>query len=395
MINVLYISLNVPVSNSPHAGGQLAHYYVKKLNENPDINLRIISYCSEKDESLKLQLDKDGFNGECFNIPKRNVVKKFLNKFNTTTYGFIAEDMVYQVKMRAKSLFYEGFIPDRIIFDWEDISFTLPVVKKIFPNAKYSVIEQDVRLQSIYRYYKQSNTFASRIYYSTLYKRLIKADKKYFPQFDEVVVFSQKDKLLIEDNNIKTNKIRVISPFYYDYSDLKIAEPKENIIIFFGYLKRSENIEAVTWFINEVLPKVQNIKFIVIGGGVPDSVKALESEKVNVTGFLPIDKLRQYFESALCMVSPLFHGAGVKIKVFEGMSAGLPVLTNDIGIEGIDAINGESFFYCKTADDYAATIEKLVDNKSLRVTVGQKAREHIHNKFNYKDSSYIDFKSVE
>ena len=66
---------------------------------------------------------------------------------------------------------------------------------------------------------------------------------------------------------------------------------------------------------------------------------------ITVTGF--VKEISKYFEQSLCLVAPLVLGAGIKIKVLEAMSAGLPVLTNQIGIEGIPAQNGIHYYYCE------------------------------------------------
>jgi glycosyltransferase involved in cell wall biosynthesis len=56
---------------------------------------------------------------------------------------------------------------------------------------------------------------------------------------------------------------------------------------------------------------------------------------VEVTGFMadPADQ----FARAHLALAPLFQGAGVKVKVLECLAAGLPVLTTEIGSEGIEA----------------------------------------------------------
>ena len=65
MKNILYIAPTVPVSTCPHAGGQLAHYFINKLNKNPDINLKMICYVQDYEKSLLPQLEKDGFDARC------------------------------------------------------------------------------------------------------------------------------------------------------------------------------------------------------------------------------------------------------------------------------------------------------------------------------------------
>ncbi len=60
------------------------------------------------------------------------------------------------------------------------------------------------------------------------------------------------------------------------------------------------------------------------------------------------------------MALPLLRGAGIKIKVLEGLSAGIPVLTNEVGIEGIGAAPGTEYLHCTTPEEYAKIVKDLI-----------------------------------
>jgi glycosyltransferase involved in cell wall biosynthesis len=78
----------------------------------------------------------------------------------------------------------------------------------------------------------------------------------------------------------------------------------------------------------------------------------------------------------------LVLGAGIKVKVLEGMSAGLPVITNEIGIEGIDAVDGKDYIYAEKPEEYAAAIEKLLNDKVYRMSMSVSAKEFLAAEFN-------------
>ena len=103
-----------------------------------------------------------------------------------------------------------------------------------------------------------------------------------------------------------------------------------------------------------------DVRFVIVGARPDKSLLTYASDKVEITGFM--DKVDPYFERCLCLVAPLVLGAGVKVKILEAMSSGIPVVTNHIGIEGIYAENGKHYIHCEAPEEYAECIHKLVND---------------------------------
>ena len=84
----------------------------------------------------------------------------------------------------------------------------------------------------------------------------------------------------------------------------------------------------------------------------------------------------------------------MKIKVIEAMSAGLPVLTNEIGIEGIPAKDSEEYFFCTTPEEYEKRIIELANDEKTGRRIGVKAKEFIKNTFNYENDANILYSKI-
>ena len=76
------------------------------------------------------------------------------------------------------------------------------------------------------------------------------------------------------------------------------------------------------------------------------------------------------------------------------MSVGIPILTNDIGIEGIYAKDCESFFYCKKPAEYANIIKMILKNKDLIEEMSYKQKKVIENYYDLDKSSEIYCKTI-
>lgn len=154
-------------------------------------------------------------------------------------------------------------------------------------------------------------------------------------------------------------------------------------------MKRNENRSAVRWFIDNVMPLIEdlNCRFVIIGGGIDDEIKSWETNRIIVTGY--VDSTDPYFSRSMCFVSPLILGAGIKVKVIEALDSGITVLTNSIGIEGIPAVTNRDYYHCETAHDYERIIRGLM-NKNVKPLNGHLfINEHFSLKNSFDDYSEL------
>ena len=142
-------------------------------------------------------------------------------------------------------------------------------------------------------------------------------------------------------------------------------------MLFYGAMARPENYKSAIWFIENVMPLLSDldVRFVIVGARPDKSLLTYASDKVEITGFM--DKVDPYFERCLCLVAPLVLGAGVKVKILEAMSSGIPVVTNHIGIEGIYAENGKHYIHCEAPEEYAECIHKLVNDIKKQHLLGE------------------------
>jgi O-antigen biosynthesis protein len=130
-------------------------------------------------------------------------------------------------------------------------------------------------------------------------------------------------------------------------------------LLFIGGFAHQPNVDAITWFANEVLPLVNEqirTKIWVLGSDPSEEVRALQSPDIVVTGYIP--EVDEYFRKARVFISPLRYGAGMKGKNGQAMSFGLPVVTTSIGAEGMGLVDG---VHALIRDDAASLAKAVVD----------------------------------
>lgn len=396
--NVLWVSAAAPYDKVAHAGGQIHNYYLKELIKNEDIDVSLVTFCEYKDiDVVNKDLDFYGIKHEliywtrdiCLSNIYRKVLYEESQKNPFSKYCGLTND--YNRKRLLSILNKIKNEPDIIILQWTQVILFIEDIKELFPNSKVIAIEEDVTYLSYYRKWKKSKDAVTVFVNGKRYKRFKEIEIGCLKKSDLVILNNPKDEKLV--NNEGINNTWHWTPFFQDMTHSQRAEKPKGNIVFYGAMGRDENHDSAMWFINNVFNRIKNdnMKFLVIGNKPRQELIGMANDRVIVTGF--VDSVEPYFKDALCCVAPLVMGAGVKIKVLEALSAGVPVLTNDIGIEGIPAHNNIDYFYCNSPEEYIDVINKLYSSTELAVDVGNAAKAFIAKNYDFKKDA-ITFANI-
>jgi sugar transferase (PEP-CTERM/EpsH1 system associated) len=155
-------------------------------------------------------------------------------------------------------------------------------------------------------------------------------------------------------------------------------------LVFTGAMDYWPNIDAVQWFVKEVLPQLRShrpeLYFYIVGSNPSKAVIQLASTPgVVVTG--RVDDVRPYIGHAELVVAPVRVARGVQNKVLEGMAMAKVVVVTSKGLEGIQAVPDSQVMLANTPAEYVAAIDRALDGD--RVEMGQKARSFVEGHFNW------------
>ncbi|MEG0821684.1 MAG: glycosyltransferase family 4 protein [Burkholderiaceae bacterium] len=158
------------------------------------------------------------------------------------------------------------------------------------------------------------------------------------------------------------------------------GEPEApDTLVFEGRMDFAPNVDAVIWFVTEVLPRVRqvrpSVRFLAVGNKPAPSVRALAGPGVEVTGW--VDDVRPYLARAALFVAPLRMGAGIKNKILQAWAMGKCVLTTPEAIGGLLAEPGRNLELADGAPAMAARILELLADPQRRAAVGAAGRATI------------------
>lgn len=390
-ISLLWITPFSPYRGVKHAGGKTCAYYFDKIKETKSFDIRFISFGKESEKNAIESYFQDivhfiyyrpvGFR-KIFSQAK-NISQKFnpFDRYGNVLAGFKSS---YILKI-AKKLKKTGFIPKLIILEWTEVVMLSRQLKSIFPDSKIIANELDVSFIG----YRRKVDFAKGIF-KTKAKFLLWNEMRHeidsLKYCDHIFVQNPDNKEELTKLGLSPNNITWLVPFFSMMKSCQ-REPNSKDILFFGAMDRSENSLSCIWFIDNVLPLLADIhpRFVILGNNPSKELLDRESDNVHITGF--VDSIQPFFEKARCFVAPLVLGAGIKVKVLESMSSGIPVLTNSIGIEGIHAKPNEEYLHCEKPEEYASLIKKVFYDKEWAEKVGFSGKMFINENFSYEQSS--------
>jgi hypothetical protein len=116
------------------------------------------------------------------------------------------------------------------------------------------------------------------------------------------------------------------------------------------------NVEALEFLFKKVMPFTDR-KLIVVGKGMEKYRNTFQRDNIEVIGF--VDDVSEYYEKCNIVLTPIFSGAGMKVKVADALNSGKIVIGTSFSFIGYDAL-GETdkfLFIAETASDYLNTFE--------------------------------------
>ena len=150
-------------------------------------------------------------------------------------------------------------------------------------------------------------------------------------------------------------------------------------IMFVGNFNHLPNRDAVAWFVEEVFPRVQvaipGVQFNVVGSHLPDQIAALARPGVNIVGW--VHDLSPLYDSIRLVVAPLRYGAGIKGKLGESASHGVPFVCTNIAIEGTFMESGRDCLAADEATTFADAVIALYDDEATWETMSKNVQHAI------------------
>jgi sugar transferase (PEP-CTERM/EpsH1 system associated) len=162
-------------------------------------------------------------------------------------------------------------------------------------------------------------------------------------------------------------------------------------LVFVGNLGYFPNIEAVTWFVQSVLPLVRSrcpeVCLDLVGARPARAVRRLVQGRSDVRLIGEVADVLPHLHAATVAVVPLRAGSGQQLKLIEAMAAGVAVVSSPLSAQGLAMHDGEELLVADDAEAMAAAIVRLLGDRALRARLAHAARARVQNEFGWERSA--------
>ena len=231
----------------------------------------------------------------------------------------------------------------------------------------------------------QKNKLIKRFILRFEASRMEKSELFYAQKYDSGIFVSsiETKKFNTKVGRKMAHTVSVGIDYYYQSEKVEFSSIP-NSFSYVGNMKTAANYETVTYIIEQILPLLSiDYQFYVIGICPDDLINRYkENSRIIFTG--RVDDLRPYIKATSVFLSPIAFGTGIKTKILEAFAMGMPVITNSVGIEGIEADNG---IHCIVSDDtkeIAKSLENLMFNEDERKKIAENAQKLAKDKYQWE-----------
>ena len=207
--------------------------------------------------------------------------------------------------------------------------------------------------------------------------RYFKREINLMQKFDDVWVISSEEKYLFSQfvkspvslvthglpNNIETS-----------------SKTEKTIDLVYVASENFHNIKSANWFFKEVYPFLSSDIKITVVGKIGNHIPKFE----NVENLVFVKDLDEVYKKSKIAICPMLSGTGVKIKVIESLSHGIPVVCTERGVDGLlnKTNNG-----CLTTNDpslFSDYINKLLNDAEFYKQNHLEAKKFFEDSFDIK-----------
>jgi polysaccharide biosynthesis protein PslH len=273
--------------------------------------------------------------------------------------------------------------PDVVVFDFPHAAVLAPEQLQTPCVLFTHNIEAE-----IFKRHADVASFPMSALWKSQLRKMLRFERETLRRFDTVIAVSERDADVFV-REYATSNVRTISTGvdldYFNYA----GPAASGDVVFTGSMDWLANRDGINFLMDSIWPLVTErapqARMVVVGRSPPGWLtrKAAQA-KLNwhFTGY--VDDIRPYVAAGSVYVIPLRVGGGTRLKVYEAMAMGCPVVSTSIGVEGLPLLANTHYLCADDASAFAGSIVRLLLERTLRNELSSAAREFVEAHCSYR-----------
>lgn len=245
-------------------------------------------------------------------------------------------------------------------------------------NVEYKVWE---------RHAQYASGTLERLYVRSSAQRVRSYEARMASRFARCIMVSRADadslRAVAPEAKIETIPSGVDAEYFFP---LEVPEVPFSMVLTgsFEWRPKQHNLRVL---LEQIFPAVRasvpQATLTIVGAGVPDELRRLGEGMAGVRFTGEVPDVRDYVRRASLVLNYLESGGGIALKVLEAMAMRKPVLSNTLGIEGIELEHGRDVFVGDGVKSFAEAAAGLLRDGALRARLAQNGYDTIRRKYSW------------
>jgi polysaccharide biosynthesis protein PslH len=223
---------------------------------------------------------------------------------------------------------------------------------------------------------------------SAQWRRTVRFERDAVRRFDLVLAVSDTDRRTLLDAYGPLRHAVHVVPTGVDtryFADVT-GPVRPRHMVFTGSMDWLPNEDGMLYFVRDVLPLIRREEpeatVAIVGRAPTPAVMKLGSEPgVEVTG--RVDDVRPHMAAGAVYIVPLRIGGGTRLKIFEAMAMGKPVVSTTIGAEGLPVEPGADVIVADSPGKFADAVVRLFRSEAERTRIAEAGRRLVTEQYDW------------